>query len=77
MTLDTSPTILDLMIAGGYRHKRALISTSRGVSVKTMLHEQTVAQEHTWPALPKHLHTMSDARAMVRHWVRTNYEWNP
>lgn len=77
MTIDTSTTVLDLMIAGGYRHKRALISTNRGVSINTMLHEQTVAQEHTWPALPAHLRAMPDARAMVRHWVRTNYEWKP
>ncbi len=40
-------------------------------------HERTVADEHTWPALPPHLRDMPSARAMVRHWVRTDYQWKP
>lgn len=47
------------------------------VSAVTLAHERHVAAEYTWPALPKHLRNAPDARAMVRHWVRTGYEWNP
>lgn len=47
------------------------------VSDATRAHEAHVAKEHTWPALPPHLRSMPDARAMVRHWVRTGYHWRP
>lgn len=47
------------------------------LSQETRLHERHVAAEYTWPALPPHLRAMPDARAMVRHWVRTNYHWEP
>lgn len=45
------------------------------VTEATRVHERTVAAEHTWPALPPHLRTLPDYRAMVRHWVRTGYQW--
>lgn len=45
------------------------------VSAATIEHERKVAQEYTWPALPAHLRALPDARAMVRHWVRTDYHW--
>lgn len=47
------------------------------LSNETLAHERHVASEYTWPALPKHLQGMPDARAMVRHWVRTDYQWGP
>lgn len=47
------------------------------VSPETRAHERMVAAEYTWPALPPHLRSMPSARAMVRHWVRTGYEWKP
>lgn len=47
------------------------------VTDATRKHERAVAKEYTWPALPPHLRTMPDARAMVRHWVRTDYHWEP
>lgn len=45
------------------------------VSPKTVEHERIVAKEYTWPVLPAHLRSLPDARAMVRHWVRTDYQW--
>jgi hypothetical protein len=47
------------------------------VTEATREHERIVAKEYTWPALPSHLRGMPDARAMVRHWVRTDYQWKP
>lgn len=47
------------------------------VSDTTLAHERHVAREYTWPALPPHLRALPDARAMVRHWVRTDYQWRP
>lgn len=47
------------------------------VSAATIEHERAVAAEYTWPALPPHLRALPNARAMVRHWVRTGYEWGP
>lgn len=45
------------------------------VTAATRAHERACAQEYTWPALPAHLRALPDARAMVRHWVRTDYHW--
>lgn len=50
---------------------------SRLVTEPTRDHERAVAAEHTWPALPDHLRALPDYRAMVRHWVRTDYQWKP
>lgn len=47
------------------------------VSDATKAHERAVMAEYTWPALPAHLRSLPDARAMVRHWVRTDYQWAP
>lgn len=47
------------------------------LSQETRLHERAVAAEYTWPALPTHLRSLPDARAMVRHWVATDYQWRP
>lgn len=47
------------------------------VTPATRAHERAVMDEHTWPALPPHLRSMPDYRAMVRHWVATGYEWKP
>lgn len=47
------------------------------VSPRTLAHERAVTAEYTWPALPPHLRALPDARAMVRHWVRTDYQWKP
>lgn len=66
---------------------RRLIATPEGVETTslthvvvhyaTRAHEAVVATEYTWPALPAHLRSMPDWRAMVRHWVRTDYHWTP
>ncbi len=47
------------------------------VTPATRAHERSISLEYTWPALPQHLRSLPDARAMVRHWVRTDYHWKP
>ena len=47
------------------------------VTPVTRAHERAVGEEYSWPPLPKHLQSMPDSRAMVRHWVRTGYQWVP
>lgn len=47
------------------------------VSDATRAHERAVMDEYTWLALPPHLRALPCARAMVRHWVATGYEWKP
>lgn len=47
------------------------------VTPETRAHERTVNRENTWPTLPAHLRDAPDWRAMIRHWVRTDYQWRP